>query len=238
MQESGQLHTIKRDFSQTADADSTKESDKENREPILKESRLSFDEASEEVLSVNAPAETVKAAKPRALPNNSVRPRTSGSFKRWIEHLRPLPLKRKKTLTVRQERWPLDESPDDDKSMGGRTTHHGRRVDNELDPQSSTNSIDVVKAAVGERPVASPTSKPLRRSNLFSRSNRSSRRSEDQARSSAESNSNEVAAFERTTQRQKTLEELVVSEAGYISDLKVLIHVRSWSLWLPVNARS
>ncbi|KAL8981066.1 MAG: hypothetical protein Q9205_004030, partial [Flavoplaca limonia] len=235
VQESGQSDKVKLDFLQATDADSAKQSDKENRKPIVNEPRLSFDEASEEVLSVNGPAQTVKAAESRVLPNNSAGPRNSNSFKRWIEHLRPLPLKRKKTLTVRQERWPLDESPNDDKSMGGRKTHHGRRVDNELKPQSSTNIIDVANVAVAERPIGSPTPKPLRRSNLFSRSNRSSRRSEDRAGSSAESNTYEVAALERTTQRQKALEELIVSEAGYIADLKVLIHAYLTLLGLAPN---
>lgn len=239
VQESGQLEKVNLDFAQANDYDSAEESDKENRGPGVKAPRLSFDESSGEVLSVNGPARTLKAAKSRVLPNNSAGPRTSNSFKRWIDHLRPPPLKRKKTLTVRQQRWPLDESPNDQDKMGVRKTNHVRRMDNKTDPQPSTGLIDAVKAAITERPDCSPTPKPLRRSNLFSRSNRSSRRSEDQARLSAESNALEVAALERTTQRQKILEELVVSEAGYIADLKILIYVCTSSTMLcwPVKAR-
>ncbi|KAI4254091.1 MAG: hypothetical protein L6R42_007332 [Xanthoria sp. 1 TBL-2021] len=235
LQESGQLEKVNLDFAQAADYDSAKESDKENRGPGVKEPRLSFDESSEEVLSVNGPARTLKAAKSRVLPNNPAGHRTSNSFKRWIDHLRPPPLKRKKTLTVRQQRWPLDESPNDQDKMGVRKTNHVRRMDNKTDPQPPTSLIDAVKAAMTERPDCSPTPKPLRRSNLFSRSNRSSRRSEDQARLSAQSNALEVAALERITQRQKTLEELVVSEAGYIADLKVLIHAYFTLLGLAPN---
>ncbi|KAI4280660.1 MAG: hypothetical protein L6R38_004285 [Xanthoria sp. 2 TBL-2021] len=235
VQESGQLEKVNLDFAQANDYDSAEESDKENRGPGVKAPRLSFDESSGEVLSVNGPARTLKAAKSRVLPNNSAGPRTSNSFKRWIDHLRPPPLKRKKTLTVRQQRWPLDESPNDQDKMGVRKTNHVRRMDNKTDPQPSTGLIDAVKAAITERPDCSPTPKPLRRSNLFSRSNRSSRRSEDQARLSAESNALEVAALERTTQRQKILEELVVSEAGYIADLKILIYAYFTLLSLAPN---
>ncbi|KAL8853564.1 MAG: hypothetical protein Q9221_001550 [Calogaya cf. arnoldii] len=236
VQESGQLEKVHLVFAQTPDHDSEKESDKENRGPVVKEPRLSYDESSEEVLSVSGPARTFKAAEPRVLPNNTAAgPRTSNSFKRWIDHLRPPPLKRKKTLTVRQQRWPLDESPNDQDKMGTRKTHHERSLESETDPQPSTSLVDAVKAAIAERPDCSPTPKPFRRSNLFSRSNRSSRRSEDQARSSTESNSLEVAALQRTTQRQKTLEELVISEAGYIADLKVLIHAYFTLLGLAPN---
>ncbi|KAL8909936.1 MAG: hypothetical protein Q9171_004757 [Xanthocarpia ochracea] len=143
VQKSGPLEVVNVYSSHPTDHDSTNESDKENRGPHIKELRLSFDESNEEVLSVNDPARTSNTTKPEVLPTNSAGPRASHSFKHWISHLRPLPLKRKKTLT---------------------------------------------------------------------------------ARLSAESNALEVAALERTHRRQKTLEELVVSEAGYIADLKVLIH--------------
>ncbi|CAL8580126.1 hypothetical protein XPA_005859 [Xanthoria parietina] len=235
VQESCQLPKVNLDFPQANDYDSPQESDKENRGLGIKEARLSFDESSEEVLSVNGPTRTLKAAKSRVLPDNSAGPRTSNSFKRWIDHLRPPSLKRKKTLTVRQQRWPLDESPNGQDKQGVRKTNHVRRMNNKTDPQPSTGLIDAMKAVVTDRPDCSPTPKPLRRSNLFSRSNRSSRRSEDQARLSAETNALEVAASERTTQRQKTLEELVVSEAGYIADLKVLIHAYFTLLGLAPN---
>ncbi|KAL8993247.1 MAG: hypothetical protein Q9169_006485 [Polycauliona sp. 2 TL-2023] len=236
LQESGRLEKVSLGFTQAIDHDPAQDSDKENQGPTVKGPRLSFDDSSEEVLSVNAEARTLKATQSRVLPNNSAGPRTSNSFKRWIDHLRPLPLKRKKTLTVRQERWPLDESPNNQKPTGGQKTPHRRSVETETEPEPSTDPIDIMKPAMTERPDGSPTPKPFRRSNLFSRSNRSSRRSEDQARLSAESNALEVAALHRTTQRQKTLEELVVSEAGYIADLKILIHAYFTLLVLAPNA--
>ncbi|KAL8915694.1 MAG: hypothetical protein Q9172_006760 [Xanthocarpia lactea] len=232
VQKSGPLEVVNVYSSHPTDHDSANESDKENRGPHLKGLRLSFDESNEEVLSVNDPARTSNTTKPEVLPTNSAGPRTSHSFKHWISHLRPPPLKRKKTLTVRQQRWPLDESPHDHDKMGFRKTHHRRNEDNKPDLQPSTSPVD---AAITERPDCSPTPRPFRRSNPFSRSNRSSRRSEDQARLSAESNAIEVAALERTHRRQKTLEELVVSEAGYIADLKVLIHAYLRLLGLAPN---
>ncbi|KAL8797083.1 MAG: hypothetical protein Q9182_007264 [Xanthomendoza sp. 2 TL-2023] len=99
-------------------------------------------------------------------------------------------------------------------TMGAQKANHRRSEDNKLDPLRPTGLADAVKAV---------------------KSNRSSKHAVDQARSSVESNALEVAALQRTTQRQKTLEELVLSEAGYIADLKVLIHAYFTLLALAPN---
>lgn len=39
------------------------------------------------------------------------------------------------------------------------------------------------------------------------------------------------SAWLRSLQRRKIVEELVVSEAGYIADLKILIYVCHWNLY-------
>ncbi|KAL8783323.1 MAG: hypothetical protein Q9213_004698 [Squamulea squamosa] len=226
-QKSSLLEVVNFESLRVTDHDSANGSDKENLRSRLKEPRLSFDESDEEVLSLNEPARSVVTTKAEVLQTDIAGPRTSSSFKRWISHLRPPPLKRKKTLTVRQQRWSLDDSPSHQDDMNVQKSDHVRTRDKKTSTQPPTRLCDAVRAVMTERPGSSPTPRQIRRSNPFSRSNRSSRRSEDQARSSAELKALEVAAHERTTQRQKTLEELVVSEAGYIADLKVLIHVRT-----------
>lgn len=214
VQESSLLEEVNLYSPHDINHESASESDKENQHPgtNVKEPRLSFDVSHDEVLSVDEPSRTSNQTKLRNVPTPSAGPRPSRSFKGWINNLRPQPLRRKKTLTVRKKRWPLDESPQYRDIMKSPKT--GRRRSEEQ------------KAVVEERPNGSPPPRMFRRSNPFSKSSKSSRRSEDRSRLSAESNALQVAALERTTQRQKTLEELVVSEASYIADLKVLIHVR------------
>ncbi|KAL8735333.1 MAG: hypothetical protein Q9166_000878 [cf. Caloplaca sp. 2 TL-2023] len=210
MQESGPLVEVNLNSSLGAEQDCGDDSDKENQGPTS--NRLSFDTSDKEILSVDESPLTSNQRQPRVLPSASDSPRPSRSFRSWINNLRPQPLRRKKTLTVRKERWPLDDSP----------------------VQAPTGVFNTTTAAFMERP-SSPTPRKSRRSNPFSRSNRSSRRSEDQGRSAAETSALEIAALQRTTQRQKTLEELVVSEAGYIADLKVLIHAYFRLLGLAPN---
>ncbi|KAL8766511.1 MAG: hypothetical protein Q9209_006727 [Squamulea sp. 1 TL-2023] len=221
---SGPLEIVNFNSLAVIDRNSANESDKENLGPCTKEPRLSFDDSNEEALSLNKPASFLVTTKAEVLPPNIAGPRTSNSFKRWISHLRPPPLKRKKTLTVRQQRWSLDDSPSHQDDMGVQKSDHTLAGDKKTNSQPPARIVDAMKAVMTEKPHSTRTPSKIRHSNPFSKSNRSSRRSEDQVRSSAECNALEVAALERSTQRQKTLEELVVSEAGYIADLKVLIH--------------
>ncbi|KAL8800444.1 MAG: hypothetical protein Q9223_007301 [Gallowayella weberi] len=203
-----------------ADYGSEDTSDKENQGPNAQEPRLSFDVSNEEVLSIDEPSRTANLTDRSVPPTASAGPRPSRSIKKWINNLRPQPLRRKKTLTD---------------AMGPQSANRRRTEDKKVDPLRSTGLVDAVKAVLVERSNGSPTPRRIRRSNRFSKSNRSSKHSVDQARSSVESNALEVAALQRTTQRQKTLEELVLSEAGYIADLKVLIHAYFTMLALTPN---
>ncbi|KAL8704579.1 MAG: hypothetical protein Q9201_002271 [Fulgogasparrea decipioides] len=215
------------------------DSDKENQEPIGKVPRLSFDIVKEEVLSTESSIPP-KDTRPRPLPDVPAALRTSHSFKRWISHLRPQSSKKKKTLTVRTQRWPLDESPiEQNIASGGKVKprHSGHQ---KTDSRSSAGFVDAVKAVVMERSAATPVSGKSRRSNPFSRSNRASRASEEQTRTLTEQPQGLIStldkvAIERATQRQKTLEELVESEAGYVADLKVLLHAYFTFLTLAPN---
>ncbi|KAL8680100.1 MAG: hypothetical protein Q9186_003684 [Xanthomendoza sp. 1 TL-2023] len=234
-QESVPLEAVDLKSPHKTDYESDNTSDKENQGPSAEDPRLSFDVSNEEVLSVDEPSRTANRTEGRVLPTASAGPHPSRSIKKWINNLRPQPLRRKRTLTVRKQRWPLDDSPQQQDTMGAQNAKHRRSEDKKIDTFRSTGLVDAVKAVLVERPNGSPTPRKIRRSNPFSKSNRSSRRSDDQARSSVDSNALEIAAFQRTTQRQKTLEELVLSEAGYIADLKVLIHAYFTLLTLAPN---
>ncbi|KAL8736564.1 MAG: hypothetical protein Q9181_002374 [Wetmoreana brouardii] len=215
------------------------DSDKENREPIDKLPRLSFDIAKEEVLSTESSIPP-KDTRPRPLPDVPAAPRTSHSFKRWISHLRPQSSKKKKTLTVRTQRWPLDESPIEHNIASGGKMKPRRSGHQKADSRSSNGFVDAVKAVVMERSAATPVLGKSRRSNPFSRSNRASRASEEQNRTLTEQPQGLISTLDkvaiwRATQRQKTLEELVESEAGYVADLKVLLHAYFTFLTLAPN---
>ncbi|KAL9601799.1 MAG: hypothetical protein Q9219_002289 [cf. Caloplaca sp. 3 TL-2023] len=205
------------------------DSDKENREPIVGRPRLSF-EAKEEILSINEPHIESDSLPAKIHLNKTHDIPASRSFKRWFSNLRPQSLKRTKTLTPSVKRWPLEDSPEEqrianpdkieDQQKGHRKTRSG----------SSAGFIDAIKVATMVRPTSTPVSRISRRSNLFSRSNRNSKLSEDQARLSTDhpqdlTNPLGEVALRRNLQRQKTMEELLDSEASYIADLKVLIHV-------------
>ncbi|KAI4176789.1 MAG: hypothetical protein LQ348_005943 [Seirophora lacunosa] len=220
-------------------ADHDDHSDKENQAPAAKEPRLSFDTYSEELLSINGPVITSAGAQAGISPSRSATPPTSRSFKRWISHLRPHPLRRKKTLATSTKRWPIDDPPDlkiesPQRSKDERSGHR------KSSSRSSAGLVGAVKGLAMARSTSTPVSRKSRRSNLFSRSNRGSKQSEDYRRSSldhshASTNPLDDAARERSFQRQKSLEELADSEASYVADLKVLIHAYFTLLALAPN---
>lgn len=206
------------------------DSEKENEEP--QEPRLSFETTREEVLSVREHVGLSNGVPSKILTASSANPHPSRSFKRWISHLRPHALKHRKpqTLTTTSKRWPIDDSPSEQNLQNPEnpmTRHSGHRKTNS---RSSAGIVDAVKAVTMARTTSTPASRKSRRSNLFGRSSRSSKVSEDQARVSSDQSQKHTspaddAALRRIVRRQQTLEELVNSEASYVADLKVLIHV-------------
>lgn len=222
-------------------ADDDDDSDKENLEPDHNPPRLSFEVAKEEILSIDESSVAPKQIGPRPLPDAPTNPRSSHSFKRWISHLRPQTSKKKKTLTARTQRWPLDELPAEQDTTGVKKMASRRSGHRKSDSRPSTGLVDAVKSVVLDRSAGTPIPKKPRRSNLFSRSNRSSRASEDETRPSIEQpqgliNTLDPVALERATRRRKILEELVDSEASYVADLKVLIHVRTAKTKFPCRS--
>lgn len=205
-------------------------SDKENQDPVEQIPRLSFDVAKEEVLSVDESSIQQKTVEPRPPPDILPRSRPSISLKRWISHLRPQSSKQKKTLIPRAQRWQLDESPIERRTTNTDVMSSRRSGHRKSRSKSSTGLVENVKAVMMERSAGTATPRQSRRSNLFSKSNRGSKASEDDPRSSNDQpmglkSTLDTTALARATQRQKILEELVESEASYVADLKVLIHV-------------
>ncbi|KAL8690770.1 MAG: hypothetical protein Q9218_003863 [Villophora microphyllina] len=209
------------------------DSDKENQLPVEKVPRLSFDVAKEDVLSIDESSVPPRIAEARPLPDIPARPRASKSLKRWISHLRPQTSKQKKTLTMRTQRWPLDESPQEQRPESKRSGHRKTGSD------SSAGLVGTLKAVVMERSTGTPTPGKSRRSSLFSRSNRGSRASETETGLSSDQPQGlqsrlDSVALTRATRRQKVLEELVDSEKSYVSDLKILIHAYfTFLAWAP-----
>ncbi|KAL8713211.1 MAG: hypothetical protein Q9220_002732 [cf. Caloplaca sp. 1 TL-2023] len=164
-------------------------------------------------------------------PATSTTPRTSHSFRRWMNHLRPQALSKKKILIEATQRMPLDDSPNKQQVNGAEQVQGVQSRHKKTSSRSSAGLVDTVKEALMGNPAGTPTPRISRRSNLFSSSNRSSRRSDPHTRSSIEkaqdvANPLDHATLVRATQRQRILEELVESEASYVADLKVLIYVR------------
>ncbi|KAL8866972.1 MAG: hypothetical protein Q9174_005963 [Haloplaca sp. 1 TL-2023] len=206
------------------------DSDKENDEPLNNYPRLSFDVAKEEVLSVNESSLTAPQRRPRPLSDTPVHFHHSHSFKRWISQLKPQTSRQKKSLSEPSQRWPLDESPTEGDTKTIRKMASTRSGHKKSDSRSSAGFIDTVKAAVWDRSAGSPAHGKSRRSNLFSRSNRGSKVSEEDGRPIEQPqgliSTLDDVALGRAHQRERILEEIVESEAGYVADLKVLIHVR------------
>lgn len=216
------------------------ESDKEIQAPAAEELRLSFDTSSEEVLSINGPVVTSAGTKVEVSATSSAAPRNTRSFKHWISHLRPHPLRHKKILTTSTKRWPIDDSPEP-QTESPRRSKEEQRGHRKSSSRSSAGLVDTMKGLAMARSTSTPVSRKSRRSNLFSRSKRGSRQSEDRRRSSLDqshysTNPQDDEALKRFIQRQNTLEELANSEASYVADLKVLIHVSGLKVILLLHA--
>lgn len=138
---------------------------------------------------------------------------------------------RQKFLTVRKERWTLDDSDEE----------HTIRPD--LPEQSQLNGhqkasswaafgfANLTSSAVTIEPVPGAKEFTHKRSKTsFLKRNRDSRLSNRANRDSSDSGQAsfrivEIAAWARAIQRRKVLEELFSSEKSYVADLKVLLHV-------------
>ncbi len=201
---------------------------------------LSFDVRKQETLST-----------PR-LPSNASREETGprlntehflkseNPLKRFIDTLKTQGPKRRHSLTVRKERWMLDDFEGSkpiemDSSQSKRLNGHQK-----ASSWSSSGIRNAVKSATVK--LQSATHRP--HSPIFSRgrlvrSNRGSRISNAASRASVDGDQGTAraavhAAKDRAVQRRRILEELISSEESYVADLKVLLHVGGQQLYIGI----
>ena len=157
--------------------------------------------------------------------------KSENPLKRLVGTLRTQGPKRRHSLTVRKERWILDDFDEgkpieiDSPQSRGLTGHQ------KASSWSSSGLRHAIKSATVR--LQSTTNTP--RSSMFSRarllrSNRGSRVSNAASKASIDGDqvaarAAEHAARERAVQRRRILEELISSEESYVADLKVLLHV-------------
>ena len=138
---------------------------------------------------------------------------------------------RQKFLTVRKERWTLDDFDDEHTiwpELPEQSQLHGHQKASSwaafgfANPTSSAITIEPV---LGAKEFAHGRSKSsfLKRNRDSRLSNRANRDTSDSGQASLKKV--ELAAWARAMQRRKVLEELFNSEKSYVADLKVLLHV-------------
>ena len=172
--------------------------------------------------------EEARSTTQESQPASHVADTISQPFRRWMSTLRHKNLSGRKSLTVRTERWSLDDCEDSDQRKGvARSRHH------KTSSHSSSAFITAVKTAsisLASFSVA-PRSRHAARSSQFRNEHRNSEQSQTDGRPSMDNNRKlsgafmDEAAWDRAHSRRKILEELVSSEESYVADLKVLTNV-------------
>ena len=195
---------------------------------------LSFDIRKQETLST-----------PR-LPSNASREVTGpGSFNITAEHpfksenplkrlvgtLRTQGPKRRHSLTVRKERWVLDDFDETKPIELGLPQSRRLNGHQKASSWSSSGIRNAIKSAtVRLQSATNGPHSPIFSRAHFSKSHRGSRISNAGSRLSADGDlvaarMVDHAARDRAVQRRRILEELISSEESYVADLKVLLHV-------------
>ena len=191
---------------------------------------LSFEIEKEETLSMKKPASATASGTQPSRPSIIVTDTTSHPIRRLLSTLRHRHSKHKKSLSVRKERWSLDDFDED-----AATDFHSRHVKpsghRKTSSWASSGFVAAVKAATTNLGTLSASpSQMTRRFAPLRNSKRSSKLSQVTNRESINGNRDSIsmfdeAAWNRAFQRRRTLEELISSEESYIADLKVLKNV-------------
>ena len=138
---------------------------------------------------------------------------------------------RQRFLTVRKERWTLDDFDEEHTSRPDLVEQPQLNGHRKASSWAAFGSVNLTSSAVTIEPVPATKEYAHKRSkSSFLRRNRDSRLSNRADRDSSGSGQRslktvELAACARAIQRRKVLEELFNSEKSYIADLKVLLHV-------------
>lgn len=163
----------------------------------------------------------------------------SHPIRRLISTIRHGHSKSKKSLSVRKERWCLDDFDEDEPAEVFRSQHSRPSGHKKSTSWASSGFVNAVKSATTNFGTLSASqSQRTRRCAPLRNSKRSSKLSQATNWESVNGNQEPVAivdeaAWDRGVQRRRTLEELVSSEESYIADLKVLKNVN-----VPSNSRT
>ena len=195
---------------------------------------LSFDYRTQETLSTpRIPSDVSREVTgPRSFDIGTDHPlKSENPLKRLVGTLRTQGPKRRHSLTVRKERWILDDF-DEGKAIEI-DSPQTRRLNGHQ--KASSWSSSGLRHAIKSATVRLQSTTNAPRSSMFSRArllrnNRGSRVSNAASKASIDGDqvaarAAEHAARERAVQRRRILEELISSEESYVADLKVLLHV-------------
>lgn len=193
---------------------------------------LSFDRNEDEVLSLHSSGHDERSdgrsSEPRITDSDTV----SHPLRKWLGSLRPnWSGQNAKHLAIRRERWSLDDFDDAKMDRSLPSDVLDLRGHRKASSWAATNLVSVVKSAAARLEFGvGPQSRKSSTNAFRGRSKRASRLSNITNPLSAASTQDTDQVFDeparkRAVQRQKILEELVSSEANYISDLKVLYNV-------------
>lgn len=153
-------------------------------------------------------------------------------FTKWLGSMRQQQHNRTASLKAREDRWTLDESNDDkpvktkpSQSKGEKSRHQ------KSSSWSRLGLFSAPRSAVAAPSVSSVVSSQSqsRRKIQFRRNTRNmasddTRVGDDDDQEVGEQPSDPVR-LRRAMQRRRIIKELIISEEGYIADLKVLLHV-------------
>lgn len=149
-------------------------------------------------------------------------------FKKWMSTVRGKNQIPKGSLSVRQERWTLDDFDESESAEPSNHKMNGHRKSSSWSSYSLVGAVRSATASLASLSVPSQSRRSKR--NGHQSSNRSSwlahpRNRDSMDGSQASAQVIDDAVWERALQRRRTLEELVSSEESYVSDLKILVNV-------------
>ena len=188
---------------------------------------LSFEIEKEETLSTKKPAPTTARETLSSSPSIIVTDTASHPITRLFSNLRHRHSKNIRSLSVRKERWSLDDF-DEDIAADLHHQHVKPSGHKKTSSWASSGFVAAVKSATTNLgTLSAPSSQRTRRFAPLRNSKRSSKLSQVTNQESVNGNQDSIsifdeAAWDRAVQRRRTLEELISSEESYIADLKVL----------------
>ena len=191
----------------------------------------SFEIEEHETLSTKKLPPTAAQEELSGRPSIVVTDTTSHPIRRLLSTIRHRHSKRKRSLSVRKERWSLDDFDEDQPAEVFRSQHFRPSGHKKTTSWASSGFVNAVKSATTN--LGTLSTSQSQRTGRFAPLRNSKRSSKlSQATNWEPVNGNQEpaamvdeAAWDRAVQRRRTLEELVSSEESYIADLKVLKNV-------------